>query len=318
MTATRLLVVEDERIVAIHLEQQLRNLGYDVVAVVASGEQALARTVDLRPDLVLMDIHLRGEFDGIETSSRIPDALGIPVVFVTADSDQATLDRARTTGPYGFLVKPFSEKDLHATIQMALERYRVHDALKTSQRDLEEANRQLRIKIVEAAQAERELRVVNGQLTAALSERALAERALARSEAEFRAGFEGSVVGKALVEPTSRRILRANRAFARMLGYEPEELVGRTGMEFTWPEDQLRGAEQYASLLAGEVDGYVDEKRYMRRDGTPFWARVSAAIARAPGGDHPTLAVATIEDVDARHNGRAAMSRVGQAGARVQ
>jgi CheY-like chemotaxis protein len=118
----RIIVVEDERIVALHLKQQLTKLGYHVIAVVASGTKALEKIVDLRPDLVLMDIHIEGEFDGIEISARIPPALGIPIIYVTAFSEETTLERARATKPYGFLVKPFSEKDVHATIQMALER----------------------------------------------------------------------------------------------------------------------------------------------------------------------------------------------------
>jgi PAS domain S-box-containing protein len=307
MTARRIIVVEDERIVAIQLEEQLKHLGYKVVAVVSSGEQALARTVELLPDLVLMDIHIRGELDGIETSARIPDALGIPVVYVTGDSDEATLERARATGPYGFLVKPVSGKDLHVTIQTALERHRLHEAVKKSRRDLAESNRQLRLKIAEGALAERELRMTNRQLTDALDERAAAEGALARSAAEFRAGFEGSVVGKALVEPRSSRYLRVNRAFAQMLGYEPHEIVGRTGAEFTWPEDRESGLARQPRLVAGEVRADVDVKRYMRRDGTPFWVRVSAALAHVAGRGDPALAVATIEDIDASRKAEAAL-----------
>ncbi|MGA2044795.1 MAG: response regulator [Roseiarcus sp.] len=307
MTAKRIIVVEDERIVAIHLEEQLKHLGYDVVAVVSSGEQALARTVELAPDLVLMDIHIPGEFDGIETSARIPAALGIPVVYVTGDSDEATLERARATGPYGFLVKPVSGKDLHIAIQTALERRRVHEAVRKSQRDLAESNRRLRRKIAEGALAERELRMTNRQLTQALDERAGAERALARREAEFRAGFEGSLVGKALVEPRTGRYLRVNRALARMLGYEPHEIVGRTGAEFTWPEDCESGLEGYARLLAGEAGPDVEVKRYMRRDGAPFWVRVSAALARVAEREDPALVVATIEDIDASRKAEAAL-----------
>ncbi len=133
MIAAKITVVEDERIVALHMKQQLSKLGYEVVAVVAAGEEALQRIAELRPDLVLMDIHIEGDLDGIETAARIPPELQIPVIYVTAYSEQATLERARTTKPYGFLVKPFSERELNATIQMALERHRVDTALRTSQ-----------------------------------------------------------------------------------------------------------------------------------------------------------------------------------------
>ncbi|MGD0719491.1 MAG: PAS domain S-box protein [Roseiarcus sp.] len=290
----RIIVVEDERIVALHLKQQLTRLGYDVVALAASGEQALAEILALRPDLVLMDIHIEGALDGIEVAARIPGALGIPVVYVSAYSEQAALARARSTKPYGYLVKPFSEKEMHATIQMALERREVYGALEASKRELEAANQQLQIKIEEAARSERDLRQSNRQLIEASAQRA-------ESEAEFRAAFEGSMLGKAMVDPLSRRILRANRALAHMLGYEPEELIGRTGAEFTWPEDRAPITAEYARLVAGEADSFVGEKRYVRRDGAPFWARVSAAVVRNAQGDRPPFVVSTFEDIDARH-----------------
>jgi two-component system cell cycle sensor histidine kinase/response regulator CckA len=132
MTATKILVVEDERIVALHLKQKLTVLGYDVVAV-ASGEAALQKIGESRPDVVLMDIHIEGLMDGVETASRIPPDLEIPVIYVTAFSEEATLERARATKPYGYLIKPYSERELHATIQVALERRRADSALRASE-----------------------------------------------------------------------------------------------------------------------------------------------------------------------------------------
>lgn len=121
---TRILVVEDERIVGLHLKQQLIKLGYKVVAVVSSGEEALKVVKDRSFDVVLMDIHIDGEIDGIETASRIPADQCVPVIYLTAFAGETTLQRARATKPYGYMMKPFSERELHATIQMALERCR--------------------------------------------------------------------------------------------------------------------------------------------------------------------------------------------------
>ena len=134
-----------------------------------------------------------------------------------------------------------------------------------------------------------------------ISERRDAERALALSEAEFRASFEGTAVGKVLAEPETRRILRANNAFARMLGYEPGELAGRTTSELTWAEDQTLDAVEYGNLLAGRSDAHVCEQRYVRSDGTPLWVRVSATLARAPDSSQPNLAVIAIENIDASY-----------------
>jgi len=128
MAAPRILVVEDEAIVALHLRQQLVKLGYEISATVASGEQALKEIEASRPDLVLMDIHLDGPLDGIATASRLPRDSAVPVIYLTAYSEDATLARASATKPYGYLLKPFSERELHATIQMALARCRAERA----------------------------------------------------------------------------------------------------------------------------------------------------------------------------------------------
>ena len=136
MLSCKVLVVEDERIVALNLQQRLRKLGYEVPVIVASGVQALAEMQRLHPDLVLMDINIEGSMDGIETVKKIPSEFDIPVIYLTAYSEDVTLERARETKPYGYLVKPFSERALHATIQMALERRNTDIALKESEEHL--------------------------------------------------------------------------------------------------------------------------------------------------------------------------------------
>jgi CheY-like chemotaxis protein/two-component sensor histidine kinase len=137
----RIMLVEDERIVAFHLRQQLQKLGYHVPAAVASGEKALRQIEEHKPDLILMDIHIEGEIDGIETAARIPEDYHIPVVYLTAYSEESTVARARATRPYGYLLKPFSERELHATIQMALERRAAEIALKLTEDRLRQAQK---------------------------------------------------------------------------------------------------------------------------------------------------------------------------------
>ena len=141
MPDARILVVEDERIVALHLQVMLQGLGYEVVANVANGEQALQTIEQTVPDLVLMDVHIEGEIDGIETAARIPASYHIPVVYLTAYSEEATLERARATRPHGYLLKPFSERELHATIQMVLERSGAEKALRASEERLRQSQK---------------------------------------------------------------------------------------------------------------------------------------------------------------------------------
>lgn len=128
------VIVDDEQIVALDIRRTLERLGYAVPAMAADGEDAVRVAGELRPDLVLMDIRLRGAMDGIEAAGRISGEFGVPVVFLTAFSDAATLERAKACGPFGFLVKPFEERELHSTIEVALLKHR-------AVRDLDEARR---------------------------------------------------------------------------------------------------------------------------------------------------------------------------------
>ena len=165
MNPACILIVEDERIVALHLRQQLAKMGYKVVAHAASGDDALRQIKAYRPDVILMDIHIHGPIDGIETASRIPSDLQVPVIYLTVSSKSETLDRASTTKPYGYLVKPFSERELHATIQMALARRTEDVVARSNERRLE--------RLLDARTVELEMQ---------LAERLVAEQMLRRAQ----------------------------------------------------------------------------------------------------------------------------------------
>jgi two-component system, cell cycle response regulator len=131
MSLPRILVVEDEAIVAKDIENALHILGYSVPAIAASGEAAIEKAEALHPDLVLMDIRLKGPIDGVRAASEISGRLGIPIVYVTAHADEPTLRRAKITQPFGYVVKPFDERDLHAAVELALHRHRTQATLRT-------------------------------------------------------------------------------------------------------------------------------------------------------------------------------------------
>ncbi len=115
-----ILVVEDETIVAENIRTRLEFMGYSVPAIVAYGERAIEKAAEVRPDLVLMDIKLKGEMDGIEAATQIGKLLNIPVIFLTAHSDEHTLQRAKLAEPYGYILKPLEERELRSSIEMAL------------------------------------------------------------------------------------------------------------------------------------------------------------------------------------------------------
>jgi PAS domain S-box-containing protein len=133
MTGARILVVEDEKIIARGIEKRLRVLGYEVVGLVPTGEEAVLKAADLRPDLVLMDINLGGRLDGVEAARLIRARTGSPVVFLTAFSDDATLQRAKLTEPHGYILKPFEDKDLQTAIEIGLYKHAIERRLKENE-----------------------------------------------------------------------------------------------------------------------------------------------------------------------------------------
>jgi PAS domain S-box-containing protein len=133
MPKAQILIVEDESIVAKDIKNMLERIGYDVPAVVASGEKAIEKAAETSPDLVLMDIMLKGDMDGVEAAEQIRSRFYIPVVYVTAYADDGTLQRAKITEPFGYIIKPFQERELHTTIEMALYRHKMERKLKESE-----------------------------------------------------------------------------------------------------------------------------------------------------------------------------------------
>jgi len=130
MVKTRILIVEDERIVAEDTKTILEDFGYDVCGVFGAGSDVLSNLAELRPDLVLMDIALKGEMDGIETAGKIRSTHDVTVVYLTAHGDEATLERAKLTEPYGYVLKPFTGAELRSTIEMALFKHQAELRLK--------------------------------------------------------------------------------------------------------------------------------------------------------------------------------------------
>lgn len=130
MIKASVLIVEDEGLVAKDIKNRLMRLGYDVAAIVSTGEEAVSKAEELRPDLILMDIMLRGRMDGIEAADIIRASFNIPVLFLTAYSDSKTLERAKITEPYGYILKPFDERELHITVEMAIYKHKIEMRLK--------------------------------------------------------------------------------------------------------------------------------------------------------------------------------------------
>ncbi|MBW2020734.1 MAG: PAS domain S-box protein, partial [Deltaproteobacteria bacterium] len=130
MAKTQILVVEDKGIVAEDIQRSLQALGYGVSGVASSGEEAIKKAEETRPDLVLMDIMLQGELNGIEAADQIRSRFNIPIIYLTAYADDKTLERAKITEPFGYIIKPFEDRELHTTVEMALYKHEMETKLK--------------------------------------------------------------------------------------------------------------------------------------------------------------------------------------------
>jgi DNA-binding LytR/AlgR family response regulator len=129
MERLNIFIVEDESIVAKDIQNSLTKLGYNVVGTANNGKDAIEKITELLPDLILMDIMIKGTMNGIEVTEKIREKMNVPVIFLTAYADEGTLSRAKITEPYGYILKPFKEIDLHSTIEMAVYKHQKDAAL---------------------------------------------------------------------------------------------------------------------------------------------------------------------------------------------
>ncbi|MFB3906262.1 MAG: putative bifunctional diguanylate cyclase/phosphodiesterase [Acidobacteriota bacterium] len=133
MSKTRILIVEDEMIVALDLENRLQSMGYEVIGAVQTGEEAVAKATALHPDLILMDIILKGEVDGIAAAAEINRLLSIPIIFLTASTDEKTLERAKLTGPFAYVLKPFEDRELRGNIEIITYKHSLEERVRQSE-----------------------------------------------------------------------------------------------------------------------------------------------------------------------------------------
>ena len=231
-----ILVVEDEAILALDLSDQLQDMGYRVCAIADRGETALALAERHRPDLVLMDIVIKGALDGVATSERLAATLRIPVVFLTAYGDDLTIDRAAHTAPYGYITKPYKARELRAAIEVALFKSRSERRLRESEHWYEQLLQAVADGLI-ATDAQSRVRYMNPA----------AERLLQRSVADS--------MGEVL-EPLLRTIDLASGAavvspLARALGPEPTSTFS-FGRAFVLPDGERVPVDSSAAPIRGD------------------------------------------------------------------
>ncbi len=231
-TQQRIFIVEDDGIIAARLQSILTKMGYAVPAVVASGEEALRRAAEAPPDLALMDIRLAGDMDGIQAGGQMHARWGTPLIYVTAYMDDSLLQRARATEPYGYLVKPIQDRELRATIEIALYRHG-------------------------------------------------ADRRLRESEARYRAIVTQAVESIFLFDVETGRLLEANPACQRLLGYAAQDIPA-LGVHDVLAQERA-GLEQDVAAIVQEGQRVLGARQCRARDGRLVDVEASAALITCDG-----------------------------------
>jgi DNA-binding LytR/AlgR family response regulator len=125
----KILIVEDEMIIGAKISMQLSELGYEVTGIIPRGEEAILHILENKPDIVLLDIHLKGKIDGIETATQLQKQAELSIIYLTANADEATFNRAKLTKPAGFISKPFKQLDLQRAIELAVSRMEINESI---------------------------------------------------------------------------------------------------------------------------------------------------------------------------------------------
>jgi PAS domain S-box-containing protein len=231
-TPQRILIAEDDGIIATRLQSILTKMGYSILAVAATGEEAVQRAAETQPDLALLDIRLVGDMDGIEAGGEIRARWGVPLVYLTAYLDDNLLQRARATEPYGYLVKPVQDRELRATIEIALYRHSI-------------------------------------------------DRRLRESEVRYRAVVSQAVESIFLFDVETGRLLEANPAFQRMLGYAAQEIPALSVYDVLAHE--RAGLERDIAAVVRDRQRVLGGRQCRRKDGSAVDVEVSASLVACDG-----------------------------------
>ncbi|HON79134.1 MAG TPA: PAS domain S-box protein [Spirochaetota bacterium] len=272
MNTVRILLVEDESIIALDVKNILTSLGYEVIAIVATGEEAVRRVAELTPDLVLMDIILAGDMDGIEAARILRSTQDIPVVFMTAHADVATVCRARDTAPYGYILKPINQADIFSTIDAAMNRHCLEQELRDRNMQLNALNEEFEAANEELEASNEELQAINEELISSQEEIREANIRARISEEKYRT----------LVESANSIIMRWNRegyiSFINeyglnIFGFSEEELLGHKITDtIISPVENLDGTSvTLQDIFDNTNDFRVNVNEIIRKNGDHVW-----------------------------------------------
>ena len=269
----KIMLVDDDYTVKLELEAMLISMGYDVIGQADSGEQAVEMAINLKPDLILMDIVMPGSMDGISAAEKIRSELGVAVVFLTGYGNREYVERAKLVEPFGYVMKPFTDYQIRASVELAIYKKEMERKLRDSHAELSRLNSKLEEEIEERKNTEQELK---------------------ESEEKYRSLFENTPIGIATLDE-DRNVLDFNAAMLRIYGYtrEDPEPIGNTSKYYYYPEEK----EKVAFKLS--KNGFVKkmEVKLKRKDGTPYDALLDISPIEIGG---KSLWHAMIQDISDR------------------
>jgi len=266
----RILIVDDDVIISMRLEELLGSMGYDVVGVASSGKEGVEMAKKLHPDLILMDIVMPGEMDGIDAAEKIREDLDIPVIFVTGHAKDQLIERAKVAEPYGYILKPFQENQIKAAIDIALYR-------KEMDRQLQETHRELERKVEQLKLNEKELKASQLWLNSIFN------------------SLEEAVI----VATPDRQFVNINEAAQRMFGYSVEEIANSSSELFHVDHDHYVefGKRIQEAFDIGKTADFEFEAR--RKNGEIFPTEHTVSLLRVDDGE-PAGMVSVIRDITER------------------
>ncbi|MDH4128774.1 MAG: PAS domain S-box protein, partial [Spirochaetota bacterium] len=247
----KILIVEDDSATSLDIKQTLLNFDYSVSSIVHSTENLFKTVKDDMPDLILMDINLNGDMDGIEAAEQLQKIINIPIIYLTAYSDKELVKRAKKTKPYAYIIKPYQDKELYSAIEITLYTHTL----------------------------EKELKARNKQLEQEITERKEIELALRESKEHYRIIFESAAEGIVVVNAETKKLNYVNSALCNMLGYSKEELTTLTVADIHPIKDLPHVISEFEAQARGEKT-LAPNIPCLRKDGKIIYANINASMIK--------------------------------------
>jgi PAS domain S-box-containing protein len=283
----RILIADDEWLTRVGIEEMLTGLGHEVVGQAESGREAVDMARDLKPDLILMDVVMPGEINGIQAGREIKATMGIPIIFISGYSDPEYIEAAKQVEPLAYIMKPFDEKELRAFVDIGLYK-----------REME----------LEVKRAYERLQQTSQELKREAQERTKTEEALRESHARYKQLFDHAPVGIYEVDLRENRLVSVNDTICKYTGYTKEELLAMDPLDLLTEESKRAFKERLATLSLGEAIPQNAEFEIFAKDGRRLWGHLHSKFFFEDG--KPKAASVIAHDISERRQAEEAQKEI--------